>query len=52
MYSKTKDNTCKLVENQHLKIHKMIGKLGYKMYKINSTKTLEAISMLDLTTIS
>ncbi|CAK8541983.1 unnamed protein product [Lathyrus sativus] len=41
--SKTKENTCKLAENQLLKIEEMVNKLGWKMHKIDSTKVFKAI---------
>jgi adenylate isopentenyltransferase (cytokinin synthase) len=40
---KTKQNTCKLAENQLSKIHNMVYNLGWKMNKIDSTKVFEAI---------
>ncbi|XP_058741822.1 adenylate isopentenyltransferase 5, chloroplastic-like [Vicia villosa] len=41
--AKTKENTCKLVKNQLLKLDKMVNKLGWNMHKIDSTKVFEAI---------
>ncbi|GAU16504.1 hypothetical protein TSUD_167350 [Trifolium subterraneum] len=40
---KTKQNTCKLAENQLSKIHDMVDNLGWKMNKIDSTKVFEAL---------
>jgi len=37
---KKKKKTCKFDENQLLNNHKMIDKLGWKMNKINSTKSI------------
>ena len=37
---KTKENTCKFDENILLNNHKMIDKLGWKMNKIISTKSI------------
>ncbi|XP_058741827.1 adenylate isopentenyltransferase 5, chloroplastic-like [Vicia villosa] len=41
--SKMKENTCKLAENQLLKIDTMVNKLGWNMHQIDSTKVFEAV---------
>lgn len=41
--ARTKENTCKLVEMQLLKIHRINYELGWGMTKIDSTVVFEAI---------
>ncbi|XP_058741826.1 adenylate isopentenyltransferase 5, chloroplastic-like [Vicia villosa] len=38
-----KENTCKLAENQLIKIDNMVNSLGWDMHKIDSTKVFEAV---------
>ncbi|XP_058741824.1 adenylate isopentenyltransferase 5, chloroplastic-like [Vicia villosa] len=38
-----KENTCKLAENQLIKINNMVNSLGWNMHKIDSTKVFEAV---------
>ncbi|CAI8612762.1 unnamed protein product [Vicia faba] len=38
-----KENTCKLAENQLIKIDNMVNGLGWNMHKIDSTKVFEAV---------